>query len=278
MRDLYGDLGVSSDISSDDLRKAYRKLAMKWHPDRHVGQPTQGAAEEQFQLIQAAYGVLSDPTQRAAYDRDHARTRQQQSSRAHEDLEGWYEAAMRTAQHARPSDYAEFIKDFDLESDFQTPGTKTLLVPFAFADQGATSTLDGSTVRIPPACKYGTVLTSSSGQKYLVQVVYPEGLTRDKDDLILVVNIPLPLAILGGTTQLTHWDKRTLSVAWPPNSYTGKKLRLKGLGPLLSNGTRGDLYLQSNVVFHNFNPIEIEGIKKLIPSPEMLQISPKWDT
>lgn len=262
MRDLYGDLWVSPNISSADLRKAYRKLAMKWHPDRHVGQPTQGAAEKQFQLIQAAYGVLSAPMQRAAYDRKHMSARQTHSSRTHEDLKGWYESAMKTAQQARPSDYAEFINDFDLESEFHSTSMETLLVPFAFIDQGATSTLDGSTARSPPACKHDTVLTSSSGQKYLVQVLYPEGLARDKDDLVLVVNLPLSLAILGGPMQLTHWDKRTLSVSWPANSYMGKKAATEGVESVAFQRHTWGFVLAIQCGFHNFNPIEIERIKK----------------
>ena len=66
MADLYEQLGVARDASDDDIKKAYRKLAMQWHPDRNNGAKE---AEEKFKLITEAYDVLRDPQKRAAYDR-----------------------------------------------------------------------------------------------------------------------------------------------------------------------------------------------------------------
>ncbi len=65
-KDYYAILGVSRDASLDDIKKAYRKLAMKYHPDRNPGDP---AAEEKFKEITEAYTVLADPEKRAMYDR-----------------------------------------------------------------------------------------------------------------------------------------------------------------------------------------------------------------
>ncbi|HEX4927563.1 MAG TPA: molecular chaperone DnaJ [Burkholderiales bacterium] len=64
-RDYYVVLGVNRDCSEDDLKKAYRKLAMKWHPDRNPDNPK---AEEHFKEAKEAYEVLCDPQKRAAYD------------------------------------------------------------------------------------------------------------------------------------------------------------------------------------------------------------------
>ena len=66
MADLYEQLAVARDASDDDIKKAYRKLAMQWHPDRNNGSKD---AEERFKLITEAYDVLRDPQKRAAYDR-----------------------------------------------------------------------------------------------------------------------------------------------------------------------------------------------------------------
>src|SRR5512142_2384217 len=64
-KDYYEVLGVNRDASEDDLKKAYRKLAMKWHPDRNPDNPK---AEEHFKEAKEAYEVLCDPQKRAAYD------------------------------------------------------------------------------------------------------------------------------------------------------------------------------------------------------------------
>jgi molecular chaperone DnaJ len=66
MADFYATLGVPRDASDDDIKKAYRKLAMQWHPDRNGGSKD---AEEKFKAITEAYDVLRDPQKRAAFDR-----------------------------------------------------------------------------------------------------------------------------------------------------------------------------------------------------------------
>jgi len=65
-RDLYETLGVNRDASADELKKAYRKLAMKYHPDRN---PDNKEAEEKFKEAKEAYEILTDANKRAAYDR-----------------------------------------------------------------------------------------------------------------------------------------------------------------------------------------------------------------
>ena len=69
-KDYYKILGVEKNASEDDIKKAYKKLAMKWHPDRHVNdsEKEKKEAEEKFKEIAEAYDVLSDKEKRAQYD------------------------------------------------------------------------------------------------------------------------------------------------------------------------------------------------------------------
>ncbi|XP_011863164.1 PREDICTED: dnaJ homolog subfamily C member 21 [Vollenhovia emeryi] len=66
MKCHYEVLGVARDAPEDDIKKAYRKLALKWHPDKNLDSPDE--AKEQFQLVQQAWDILSDPHERAWYD------------------------------------------------------------------------------------------------------------------------------------------------------------------------------------------------------------------
>ncbi len=73
-QDYYQVLGVARDASADDVKRAYRRMAMKWHPDQNPGNPE---AEAQFKVCAEAYEVLSDPERRAVYDQyGHAGLRQ----------------------------------------------------------------------------------------------------------------------------------------------------------------------------------------------------------
>lgn len=97
MATLYDVLGVSDDANDEELKRAYRRSAMKAHPDRNVGR--EASAHAQFQEIKEAYAILSDPVQRRVYDEVYAeevarlsREREEEASRVQ---------AARDAEYAR---------------------------------------------------------------------------------------------------------------------------------------------------------------------------------
>ncbi|NEX63431.1 DnaJ C-terminal domain-containing protein [Noviherbaspirillum galbum] len=66
--DHYATMGIAETASAQDILQAYRRLAMKWHPDRHSGSENKAFAEAEFKKLQRAYAVLGDPNARAIYD------------------------------------------------------------------------------------------------------------------------------------------------------------------------------------------------------------------
>eukprot|EP01031_Cornospumella_fuschlensis_P033638 gene33638-40692_t len=77
MKDYYKILGVGRRASAKEIKKAYRELALKWHPDKHKGDDEKEKAEKQFQNVAEAYEILSDDDKRARYDRGEDVTGQQ---------------------------------------------------------------------------------------------------------------------------------------------------------------------------------------------------------
>ncbi|HTR05139.1 MAG TPA: J domain-containing protein [Paraburkholderia sp.] len=97
MATLYELLGVRDDASDDEIKRAYRRAAMKAHPDRNMGR--EASAHAQFQEIKEAYAILSDPVQRRVYDAVYAEE-MARLARQHEEEEARMQAA-REAEYAQ---------------------------------------------------------------------------------------------------------------------------------------------------------------------------------
>ncbi|EMS65162.1 DnaJ homolog subfamily B member 13 [Triticum urartu] len=191
--DYYKILGVDKAASDDDLKKAYRKLAMKWHPDKN---PTsKKEAESKFKQISEAYEVLSDSQKRAVYDQY-----------GEEGLKG---------QRKLPGSLEELYKGT----------TKKMKISREIADaSGKTIPVEEIlTIDVKPGWKKGTKITfpeKGNEQPHTIaaDLVFiidekPHAVyTRDGNDLVATQKIPLAEALTGYTVHLTTLDGRSLTV------------------------------------------------------------------
>ena len=261
-RDLYADLGVARGASADEIRKAYRKLARRYHPDVNPNDPK---AEERFKQISFAYDVLSDEEKRKRYDEFGAASLapgfDPDQARAYR---RWAEGARRS-----PSS-EEFSGDVDIEdllSGFfggERPGRARqgadleaeLEVDFLDAVKGNEIGIErgGSRlrVRIPPGSDTGTRVRLAgqgrpglrggpAGDLYLRLRVRPHPFfVRSGDDLELDLPVTIPEAVLGAKVEVpTPEGPVTMTV--PPRSKNGRILRVRGKGVARRGGGSGDL-------------------------------------
>jgi len=281
--DYYKILGVSKNASKDEIKKAYRKLAMKYHPDHAKGD---GAAEERFKKISEAYAVLGDDEKRRQYDAFGSNGFQQRFSQ--EDI-------------FRGFDFSEILKEFGLGgTSFARgkgggvrfsfgPGSS----PFGFHGPSPERPVKGQDLvyEIPLTLEEvskGTTKKVSfhhGGQARSLTVKIPKGLTNGKKlrlagkgnpspyggppgdlyiqsnvvedpvfaaqgyDLSLNREIKISDALLGTTLSIPTLEDTTLNLTVPPGTRHKTRMRLAGHGlPHMKGGGRGDLYV--NILVH----------------------------
>src|SRR6267142_1532303 len=229
-KDYYKILGVSRTASEDEIKKAYRKLARKYHPD--VSKETD--AKEKFQEVSEAYETLRDKEKRAAYDSLGSGF-------------GRGRGARRGPAMAFPGE------------DYEVPVRLTL--EEAFGGTERTGQLDGRsfTARIPPGATDGQRLRlrgkggpgtngGAPGDLYLQIHLEPHPLFRvSGHDLDLEVPLAPWEAALGAQVEIPTLEGRVM-LKVPPGSQTGQKLRLAGKGLPKPGGGAGDLYAVLTIV------------------------------
>jgi DnaJ-class molecular chaperone len=272
MRDPYEVLGVAKTASADDIKKAYRALAKKLHPDLNPGNKR---VEQQFKEVSAAYDLLSDPAKRARYDRGEI-----DASGAERPDRPFYRRYAEGREGAKYQDFgldedsaiddlfANLFRQRRPERPMHLRGadvTYVAEVDFIEAAVGAKKRLmltDGKTldVTIPPGTEDGQTLRlrgqglpgaggGAAGDAYIEVKVAPHPLfSRKGNDVYIELPITLPEAVLGATiTAPTISGPVSLKV--PRDSNTGSTLRLKGKGIVdRSTGQRGDQYVRLKVV------------------------------
>lgn len=266
-RDFYAVLGVSKDVTADELKKKYRKLARTYHPDSNPGD---AGAEAKFKEISEAYSVLSDAKQRAEYDSIRAMgsgarfsAGGQGGGQGFDDLFG----GMFGGGGRQATNMGDIFSMFGGQQAGPIPGrdvkARTRLT-FGQAFSGATVSLrtaDGSTVRtkIPAGVRDGaTIRIRGKGEKsrnggsdgdLLVTVAVGSHpvFGRDGNNLTATVPVSFAEAALGATIEVPTFGGDTVHVKVPAGTPSGKTLRVKGRGVVPAKGAPGDLLITIEV-------------------------------
>jgi len=272
--DYYKVLGVAKTATEDEIKKAYRKLARKHHPDLN---PTDKEAHKKFQQLNEANEVLSDPEKRKKYDQygkdwEHAdqfekqrRQSQSQYSRSagqeyggddDSDFSSFFESIFGDAGRSRQTRY----KGRDYNSELHVG----LLDAMETHQQNLTVNGKNIRITIPAGIEHGQVIKlkgygapgvngGTAGDLYLTFNIAPHPIfKRTGNDLSATIPIDLYTAVLGGETTIdTLKGKVKLKVS--PETQNGTKIRLKGKGvPVYKKeGETGDLYITYEVKLPN---------------------------
>jgi molecular chaperone DnaJ len=266
-RDYYETLGIAKGASAEDLKKAYRKLAMQFHPDRNPGD---ASAEEKFREVNEAYDVLKDEQKRAAYDRfGHAAFEQGRGGAGPGDFHfgagfadifdemfGEFMGGRRGGGAARGSDL-RYNMEITLEEAF-TGKAVEIQVPSAIACDSCNGT-GGSGGAQPVECTTcrGIGKVRATQGFFTIERTCPtcQGSGR---------MIKTPCRSCGGSGRQKR-DK-TLSVTVPAGVEDGTRIRLAGEGePGMRGAPSGDLYIFLSVQPHRLFQREGANIHCRVP-------------
>lgn len=266
-RDYYEVLGVSKSATADELKRAYRKLALEWHPDRNKS-PN---ANDKFKEINEAYEVLSNPEKKQQYDqfghtvpgggfgggspfggnyRQGPFSYSYQGGQGGSPFEGFdfsdpfdifeqfFGGGFRTQQRARRQVYQISI-DF---ADVITGVTKEVHIPKGGAGGGTTV----KSVKIPAGVDTGSRIRFEEFD--LVIEVKPDStFKREEDNIIVEYELSVYLAVLGTVADVPTVDG-PVKIRIQPGTQPDTLIRLKGKGiPHVRGNGRGDQYVQIKI-------------------------------
>ncbi len=259
-KDYYKILGVKASSGEEDIKKAYRALAKKWHPDKNPGNK---AAEEKFKDIAEAYEVLSDSEKRKKFD-DFV-----QSSRKAKNSYSYHQSNSNFQETEYESEFSDFFKQFFRNKDRRKGGSLLkgedirgkITIGIEEAYYGSSRIINTSAgkirIKIKPGVKSEQILKiagKGKASKYggkpgdlFIRIIVKNSAEymRKGNDLYKKEQIDIYTAILGGEISIQTL-KGEVKITIPENYDYKQKLRLRNYGmPIPSkNGAFGDLYLE----------------------------------
>ncbi len=290
-KDFYKSLGVASNATDADIKKAYRKLAKTLHPDKNPGD---AVAEQRFKEVSEAYSVLSDAATRKEYDAVRAMSRGGARFTAGSGPSGGFSddvfSGFFSRQSGRTAGGGSVNMDDLLAGLFANSGggaggfgtgvprtgsdvEASATLSFRQAVEGDTVTLqraDGSTVttRVPAGVKDGQKIrlrgkgnpgAGGNGDLILTITVQSHPLFgRSGDDLTVTVPVTFPEAALGAQITVPTFDGSSVTVKLPPGTPSGRTLRVRGKGVRRKDGAAGDLLVSVSVSV----PQKLDGAAK----------------
>lgn len=273
-KDFYDVLGISRSASDSEIKSAYRKLAKQYHPDKNADNDQ---AAEKFKEIGEAYATLSDPEKRKMYDQFGAAGAGGFGGAGAgfdpSDFAGFGGSGFGGSGFGGSGFGGADFQDIFSQvfrgagggfggSGFGGAGfggsapsavNAELTIPVLDGYNGAVKTinLEGKRldITIPAGTRDGGKLRLTGqgrgGADVLLTIRHEAGdYSSDGDDLTQKLNIPAPVAALGGEWDVTLPDGRKVKVNIPAGSSSGAKLRLRGQGWTKKSGGRGDLYVR----------------------------------
>lgn len=277
-RDYYEILGVAKNASDDDIKKAYRKLAMKYHPDRNTDGDKE-AAELKFKEAKEAYECLSDPQKRDAYNRHgHASTDPNFNQGFHPGGPGaqWtHNVNINDIFGSMFGGAGNPFADMFGRHQQQQPQTQRHVLTITLEDAFTGKQLrlpGGLSINVPAGVRPGTKFYAENAI-YQIEIHQHQRFKRSNDDLLVDVDISAIEAMLGVEAQLDHLDKTTLQFSIPAGIQNGQIVRLGSKGMRNpETDRRGDLLVRISVSTPKSLTTEQIAFLKTMQRREMLNI------
>lgn len=284
-KSLYETLEVSPNATSDEIKKSYRRLARKYHPDINKEKD----AEEKFKEINAAYEILSDEQKRKQYDQFgdsmfggqnfHDFARGQGNVNLDDILSQIFGGGGFSQGTGGFGGFESFggFGGFGGRSQPNLDINAQITIPFSTAILGGKHNInlqnqnfdikipagirDGETIRLRGK---GKTMGNQSGDVLLKVSVAPHPqYSQDGDNLTKKFDLPLKTALFGGKVEIETLYK-TITLKVPKNTKNNQRFRVKELGAYnRKSKTNGDLYLEANIILPNVDSLPKELTKAL---------------